>query len=111
MIHPPAWASAAPTKPPIRVWEELDGMPSHQVSRFQPMAAISPEKMTGKVIKSRPTKCAMVLPILNSPMKYRKMKKAAKLKMAAHNTAWKGVSTLVETIVAIEMAASWNPLM
>jgi hypothetical protein len=31
--------------------------------------------------------------------------------MAAHNTAWKGVSTLVETIVAIEMAASWNPLM
>jgi hypothetical protein len=34
------------------------------------------------------------------------MKKAAKLKMAAHNTAWKGVSTFVETIVAMEIAAS-----
>src|SRR5580704_16155957 len=109
--HPPACASAAPTNPPINVWEELDGIPSHHVRRFQLMAAIRPEKMTGRVMKSRSTKCAMVLPILNSPMKYRKMKKAAKLKMAAHKTAWKGVSTLVETIVAIEMAASWNPLM
>lgn len=35
-----------------------------------------------------------------------KTKKAIKLKAAAHKTAWKGVSTLVETIVAIEFAAS-----
>ena len=31
---------------------------------------------------------------------------AIKLKTAAHNTAWKGVSTFVETTVAIELAAS-----
>jgi len=34
------------------------------------------------------------------------MKNATKLKNAAHITAWKGVSTLVETMVAIELAAS-----
>jgi hypothetical protein len=35
-----------------------------------------------------------------------KIKKAAKLKKAAHTTAWNGDNTLVETIVAIELAAS-----
>jgi hypothetical protein len=34
------------------------------------------------------------------------MKKAAKLKIAAQSTAWKGVNTFVETTVAIELAAS-----
>ncbi len=40
-----------------------------------------------------------------------KMKKAAKLNIAAHITAWNGVSTLVLTTVAMELAASWKPLM
>src|SRR5690606_23039852 len=35
---------------------------------------------------------------------------AAKLKVAAQITAWCGFRTLVETIVAIEFAASWKPL-
>src|SRR5204863_3571184 len=30
---------------------------------------------------------------------------------AAQTTAWSGVSTRVETTVAMELAASWNPLM
>src|SRR5690606_11923064 len=38
----PAWAIAAPAKPPINVCEDEEGMPNHQVSRFQLMAAISP---------------------------------------------------------------------
>src|SRR5258708_4466186 len=97
---------AAPTNPPSRVWEELEGMPNHQVNKFQQMAAIRPEKMTGSVMKSRLTKCATVAPMRNSPIKLLKMKKAAKLKMAAHNTAWKGVRTLVETMVVIVSAAS-----
>jgi hypothetical protein len=42
-------------------------------------------------------------------MMYFETKNAAKLKSAAHNTAWKGVSTLVETIVAMELAASLKP--
>src|SRR2546426_9211495 len=36
---------------------------------------------------------------------------ATKLKNAAHTTAWSGVNTRVETTVAIELAASWKPLM
>jgi len=35
-----------------------------------------------------------------------KPKAAAKLKKAAHSTAWVGVSTRVETTVAMELAAS-----
>src|SRR4051794_7087491 len=34
---------------------------------------------------------------------------ATKLKNAAHTTACAGVNTRVETTVAIELAASWNP--
>ncbi len=37
-------------------------------------------------------------------------RKATKLKNAAHATAMRGVSTRVETTVAIELAASWKPL-
>ena len=38
-------------------------------------------------------------------------KAATKLKNAAQITACPGVSTRVETTVAIELAASWKPLM
>src|ERR1039457_5088447 len=38
-------------------------------------------------------------------------KAATKLKNAAHSTAWPGDSTRVDTTVATELAASWNPLM
>ena len=38
-------------------------------------------------------------------------KAATKLKNAAHTTAVPGLKTRVETIVAIEFALSWNPLM
>ena len=47
-----ACAMAAPAKPPIKVCEEEEGIPYHQVSKFQKIAANKPEKMTGKVIKS-----------------------------------------------------------
>src|SRR5215218_7325391 len=43
--HPP-YATAAPAKPPIRVWDEDEGIPNHHVKRFQAIAAIKPEKMT-----------------------------------------------------------------
>ena len=39
-----------------------------------------------------------------------KTRNATKLKNAAHATADRGVRTRVETTVAIELAASWNPL-
>src|SRR5262249_31915880 len=40
-----------------------------------------------------------------------KIRNATKLKNAAHTTACRGESTRVETTVAIELAASWKPLM
>ena len=39
-----------------------------------------------------------------------KKKNAVQLKKAAHMTACSGLKTLVATIVAIELAASWKPL-
>src|ERR1700676_5394779 len=97
---------AAPMNPPRRVWDELEGMPNHQVSRFQAIAPMSPEKMTSSVIKRKLTELAIVLPILNSPIRYFEIKNAAKLNSAAQSTAWKGVKTLVDTMVAMELAAS-----
>jgi hypothetical protein len=47
-----ACAMAAPANPPIRVWDEDEGIPYHQVRRFQNIAASNPEKITGKVINS-----------------------------------------------------------
>jgi hypothetical protein len=42
-----ACAIAAPANPPISVWEEEEGIPYHHVSRFQKIAASSPEKNNG----------------------------------------------------------------
>src|SRR5574344_1093681 len=78
---------AAPANPPIRVWDEEEGMPNHQVAKFQIMAAMIPEKMTGSVIKVSTTDLDTVLAIPNSPIIYLAIKKATKLKVAAHSTA------------------------
>ena len=57
------------------------------VSRFHAIAAISPAKITSRVMKFSLTVLAMVFPILNSPITYAARKKAAKFHNAAHNTA------------------------
>ena len=80
-------------------------MPFHQVKRFQIIAAITPARMMGKVMYSSTTVLETVLAIPKPPIMYLAMKKATKLKNAAQRTAWKGVSTFVETMVAIELAA------
>ena len=48
----------------------------------------------------------MPVPIVLATLSLKNMK-ATKLKKAAHNTAIYGLSTRVETIVAIELAESW----
>src|SRR5258705_12346930 len=88
----PALAIPAPANPPISVCEELDGIPFHQVRRFQIIAAMRPEKTTGSVMNSGFTVLATVSATLSSNIQY-----ATKLKNAAQSTAWNGVSTLVET--------------
>ena len=71
------------------------------------IAPVSPARITGRVTTARstmpePTVCATAVP---NP------KAATKLKNAAQMTALPGDSTRVETTVAIELAASWKPLM
>ena len=94
-------ASAAPQSPPTSAWLELDGRPSHQVSRFQTIAPMSAARMLVMVIACgftipAPTVFATAVP-RNAP---------SKLKNAASAMAWRGVSTFVETTVAIAFAAS-----
>ena len=48
----PSAASAAPTTPPIRAWDELDGSPYHQVIRFHVIAPIRPANTIVGVIRS-----------------------------------------------------------
>ncbi len=103
----PALATAAPAYPPIKACEELVGIPKYQVIRFQMMAPRSPPRMThwSTTLASTtplPTVLATWTP---------KPKAATKLKKAAQATACMGVRTRVETTVAIELAASWKPLM
>src|SRR6476469_8612510 len=87
--------------------EELDGIPYAHVMMFQTMAPSSAPRMTfGSTmlcsIMPPPTAFATATPPVNS---------AAKLKKAAHNTAASGLRTRVPTIVAMEFAESWNPLL
>ena len=74
--------------------------------RSQPIAPISAAKIAA-LLKVPGT---VTLAIVSATFVPKKMN-AAKLKKAAHATACLGVSTRVDTTVAIEFAASWNPLM
>ena len=87
MAPKPLAMMAAPANPPMRVCDDEEGMPFHQVKRFQMMAAMTPDRMIGRVINSSTTVLDTVLAIPNPPMMYLAMKKATKLKKAAHNTA------------------------
>src|SRR5436190_16265096 len=103
----PALTTRPPATPPMSAWEELLGSPQYHVMRFQTMAPRSPARIThwSTTLVSTtplPTVVATWTPKPNA---------ATKLKNAAHTTAWSGVSTRVETTVAIELAASWKPLM
>src|SRR5262245_48573879 len=103
----PALATAAPANPPISACEELVGRPQNQVIRSQTIAPMSPATMTHwstMAVSTTP------LPTVRATLTP-KPKAATKLKNAAQTTACSGVSTRVDTTVAIELAASWKPLM
>src|SRR6266508_2120415 len=101
----PALAMPAPTTPPISACDDEVGRPSHQVVRFQAMAPTRPPNTTASLT----TFGSMIVPTVLATW-VRKTAKAMKLKKAAQTTANRGLSTLVETTVAIELAASWKPL-
>src|SRR6476646_5345847 len=102
----PALAIPPPTNPPIRACELEDGIPNPQVIRFQTIAPISAAKIT---CASTMLGSTMPVPMVCATLSPNTMK-ATKLKNAAQNTAYCGRSTRVDTIVAIELAASCNPL-
>ena len=101
----PALAMPPPTRPPISACELEDGIPNPQVIRFQTIAPTRAAKIVRASTTFADDPAPMVWATLrpNTP-------KATKLKNAAHSTAYCGRSTRVETIVAIESAASRNPL-
>src|SRR5262245_51749985 len=107
MTDQPARATAAPAYPPMRACDELVGRPKYHVMRSQAIAPVRPANTTAKVttftsIIPAPIVVATAVPNPNA---------ATKLKNAAHATALPGESTRVDTTVAIELAASWKPLM
>src|SRR3954452_780313 len=102
----PAFANPAPTSPPISACELLEGMPSPQVIRFQTMAPISAPKITRSSIRLG---SMMPVPMVLATCRPNTAN-ATKLKNAAQITAYCGRSTRVETMVAIELAASCSPL-
>src|SRR5512143_2146319 len=102
----PAFAIPAPTSPPISACELDEGIPSRCVAICQTIAPANAPKITRELTTSastipRPTVSATCKP---------KNRKATKLKNAAQATAYWGRSTRVETMVAIEFAASFMPL-
>jgi hypothetical protein len=108
----------APIMPPASACDDDEGSPQYQVSRFQAMAPTSEEKTTTSTMVSpmarRSSKWMIPLPMVLATLSWTPQSTGAaemKLKKAAQATAFMGVSTRVETTVAIELAASWKPLM
>ena len=61
----PALATAAPARPPMRAWDELDGIPPYQVMRFQVIAPIKAARITSASTLSG---CTMPLPIVRATL-------------------------------------------
>jgi hypothetical protein len=97
---------AEPASPPRSACDDDVGRPHHHVSRSHTTAPRSAAPTSGSVTTCASTPLAM-LPATC----VLKTRNATKLKNAAHTTARRGLSTRVETTVAIELAASWKPLM
>src|SRR5690348_2857656 len=75
--------------------------------RFQAMAPVRAARITmGSMMRGSITPLPMVFATWRP-----KNRNAMKLKKAAQITACEGRSTRVETMVAMELAASWKPLM
>src|SRR5882724_550223 len=102
----PAFAMPPPSSPPISACELDEGIPSAQVIRFQTMAPTRAAKIT---VASTTLGSMMPVPMVLATCSPN-TRKATKLKNAAQSTAYCGRSTRVDTMVAIELAASCNPL-
>ena len=105
----PAASTVAPISPPTSAWEDEDGRPRHQVSRFQAIAPISPASTTtiawlaARLLRS--TKPPMVLATAVPPSSGPRNSKTP-----TTATACPGVMAREAMTVATTLAASWKPL-
>ena len=106
---------AAPMSPPNRAWEELDGRPRSQVSRFQTMPPIRPEKTTSRSLSASATwerskASRSTMPFATVLATSTERKAPTRLRPPASATATFGLSAPVAMEVAIALAVSWKPL-
>src|SRR5579859_4460252 len=105
MIADTPWAAqAAPTKPPIRACDELEGSARRQVVRFQTIAPIRAENTTVVVVAWVETMPLAIVVATRS-----EMKAPAKFRSAEKTTASRGGIARVEIVVATAFAVSWKP--
>src|SRR5439155_8512669 len=88
-------------------WDDDVGSASHHVMTSHTIAPTSPARMTLASTTARSTSPFPMVFATAVPNR----KTAMKLNAAAQTTAAEGDSTRVETTVAMEFAALWNPLM
>src|ERR1044072_5949366 len=103
----PTSAIPAPARPQIKACDEDVGSPRYQVSRFHSSAPTTAASTIAGVTTEGST---MPLPMVLATCTPN-TRNAMKLNPAAHATAIRGGSTRVLTTVAMELAASWNPLL
>src|SRR5580704_8701948 len=98
----PPLAKPAPIRLNVSACDELVGRPRYHVNKFQPIAE---NRVAAMTLLSTISGFTSPFPIMLATLRW-KMAKATKLKKAAQATAVRGLSTRVETTVAIEFAAS-----
>src|SRR3954454_15259690 len=101
----PLAATAAPTTPPIRAWEEEEGSPKYHVATFQEIAPIRPANTVVVVIEPDST-----MPLATTAATLIDRNAPAKFSSAASVTATRGGTARVEIDVATTLAVSWKPL-
>src|SRR5262249_11788715 len=103
-VVPPA--RAAPTRPPKRAWEDEEGRPKYQVTRFQMIAPRRAAKRMPIPLDPSGVSIRPSLTVLATP---EPRKAPSRCIAAAMASAVRGVSARVDTDVAIAFAESWKP--
>src|SRR4051794_2968885 len=101
---PPA-TQVAPIKPPKSAWDELEGSPRYQVTRFHRMAPTSPAKITTGLMSVSSTSPPEIVFAT-----WTDRKAPVRFRHAAIATAVRGRNAPVAIDVAIALAVSWKPL-
>ena len=102
---PPEAAITEPITPPMSAWEELEGMPNSQVTRFQMMPPARPAATTVSV-----TTLVSTRPLAMVAATARERNAPTKLSAPEIATAVRGPSAPVAIDVAIALPVSWKPL-